>query len=100
MSNNISNKNKSSLRLTESSLRKIVRTILCELEAWQPPAALQRKGGGSGPDYMDHEEMFRGLGGYSKEISGERFASYGKDHGDEDSSDDGDDGDGDGENDV
>ena len=95
MSNNTNKKNKTFLRLSESSLRKLVREVILEFKTWEPPAALKKKTGGTAPDGygMDTDDIYYGLGGYERQIAGgPRASGY-----DEDSDADGDDGDGDGD---
>tara|TARA_A100000164_G_scaffold371495_1_gene399270 strand:- start:254 stop:562 length:309 start_codon:yes stop_codon:yes gene_type:complete len=93
------------ISLTE--LRSIIReAILSEkiggekIKGWKPPWASSIEGEGDWAttnrwEGSDKDEMFDRLGGYEREIAGERGASYGPDHGDGDDYDDDDDDDGD-----
>ena len=100
--------NNNTYRITATELRSIIREALLvekiggeKIKGWKPPwegggggygSGSARDGGYGG---MDMEDMMYGLGGYEREISGERGASYGRDDGAEDPFDDMDDDDGD-----
>lgn len=93
-------------KLTLNELREVIRDALInekiggeKIKGWKPPwqGSIEGEGDWATTDRWegtDKEEMYRGLGGYEKEIEGDRFSSYGEDHGDDygdDGDDDGDD---------
>ena len=90
-------------KITLTELRGAIRSVLLnekiggeKIKGWKPPWESNIEGEGDWAttnrwEGSDKEEMFRGTGGYEREISGDRFASYGEDHGDDYDSDDGDD---------
>ncbi len=92
-------------KISLTELRSIIREAILnekiggeKIKGWKPPWEHSIEGEGDWAttnrwEGSDKDEMFRGTSGYEREIEGERFASYGPDHGEDDPFDDDDDGD-------
>ena len=91
---------KDTYRMTAGELRTIIREAIInekiggeKIKGWKPPWASNIEGEGDWAttnrwEGSDTEEMYRGLGGYEREIEGEGYSDHDDDGDDDDGDDD------------